>query len=219
MSIDLIKIINNSPYAYTHAVNYYIVVNQSIYGDFLRSVETTYYAERRITQDFIDSIRPDAELVVYWEISNKQLNTQDSEYMRTPSKQSSLGLLEWYANKEDITSVMGELMNIFEFIVSRYRPDHFIKEVPALVYDEEQQDWIISKTETEPVFLTNVLSVREDHIDYDDLKYMTGSQMIDIPFRIVQALHYFNNLVRAEKVPDWVYKIINDYEAYRLLDA
>ena len=219
MNIDLIKIINNSPYAYTHAVNYYIVVNRSIYGDFLRSIETTYYAERRITQDFIDSIRPDAELVVYWEISNKQLNTQDSEYMRTPSKQSSLGLLEWYANKEDITSVMGELMNIFEFIVSRYRPDHFIKEVPALVYDHIQQDWIISKTETEPVFLTNVLSVREGHIDYDDLKYMTGSQMIDIPFRIVQALHYFNNLVRAEKVPDWVYKIIHDYEAYRLLES
>lgn len=128
-------------------------------------------------------------------------------------------LLEWYADKEDITSVMEELMNIFEFIVSRYRPDHFIKRVPALVYDEEQQDWTISKTENEPVFLTNVLSVREAHIDYDDLKYITGSQMIDIPFRIVQALHYFNNLVRAEKVPDWVYKIINDYEAYRLLDA
>jgi hypothetical protein len=219
MSVDLIKIINNSPYAYTHAVNYYIVANRGIYGDFLRSVETTYYTERRITQDFIDSIRPDAELSVYWEMSNEHFNAQDSKYIRTPSKHSSLGLLEWYADKEDITSVMEELMNIFEFIVSRCRPDHFIKEIPALVYDEEQQDWTISKTETEPVFLTNVISVREYHVDYDDLKYITGSQMIDIPFRIVQALHYFNNLVRAEKVPDWVYKIITNYEAYRLLDA
>lgn len=219
MSVNLIKIINNSPHAYIHSVNYYIVVNRGIYGDFLRSVETTYYAEKRITQDFIDSIIPDSQLSVYWEMSNEHLNAKDSEYMRTPSKQFSLGLLEWYADKEDIISVMEELMNIFEFIVSRFRPDHFIKEVPALVYNEEEQDWAISETETEPVFLTNVLSVRKAHIDYDDLKYITGFQMIDIPFRIVQALHYFNNLVRAEKVPDWVYKIINDYEAYRLLDA
>lgn len=219
MSVDLIKIINNSPYTYIHAVNYYIVANRGIYGDFLRSVETTYYAEKRITQDFIDSIRPDSQLSVYWEVNNEHLNAKDSEYMRTPSKQSSLGLLEWYADKEDIISVMEELMNIFEFIVSRFHPNHFIKEIPALVYNEEEQDWIISETETEPVFLTNVLSVREGHIDFDDLKYITGFQMIDIPFRIVQALHYFNNLVRAEKVPDWVYKIINDYEVYRLLDA
>lgn len=193
--------------------------NRALYGDFIRNVEVTYYTNHKITDEYIESLFPDAELIVYWEASSHNIQSFNPKYAASPAGVQSIGLLKWYADKKDIISVMEELMNIFEFIVSRYRPDHFIKEVPALVYSEEQQDWTISETETEPVFLTNELSIREHPVDCDDLKSMTGSQMIDIPFRIVQALHYFNNLVLAEKVPDWVYKIISDYEVYRLLDA
>ena len=109
-------------------------------------------------------------------------------------------------------------MNIYESMVGIYCSDNFVKEIPALVYDESQKDWIISETETEPVFVANMLSVRETG-NWDNLISISSEELSDIPFRIVQALHYFNNLVRAEKVPDWVYKIISDYEVYRLLDA
>lgn len=102
--------------------------------------------------------------------------------------------------------------------MGKYTIDYFIKEIPALVYNEEQKDWIISETKTEPVFVTNSLSVRELG-NWGNLTEISNEKLSDIPFRIVQALHYFNNLVRAEKVPDWVYKIIQDYEAYRLLES
>lgn len=219
MSVDLIKIINNSPNMYEHPINFYIVSNRNLYGDFIRSIEVTYYTNHKITDEYIESLFPGEGLIIYWEANSNNIQSFNPKYEATPAGVQSIGLLKWYADKEDIINVMEELMNIFEFIVSKYRPDRFIKEVPALVYNEEQQDWTISETKTEPVFLTNVLSIRECSVNYDDLKSMTGSQMIDIPFRIVQALHYFNNLIRAEKVPDWVYKIISDYEAYRLLES
>ena len=219
MSVDLIKVINNSPNMYEHPINFYIVSKRSLYGDFIRSVEVTYYTNYKITDKYIASLFPDANLTVYWEANSHNIQSFNPNYAASPAGVQSVGLLKWYANKEDILNVYEELMNIFESITGKYQPDYFIKEIPALVYDRTQQDWIIHKYITEPVFITNMLSSRESRIDYINLVPMTGSQMIDIPFRIVQALHYFNNLVRAEKVPDWVYKIITDYEAYRLLDA
>jgi len=219
MSVDLIKIINNLPLMYEHPINFYVVSNRDIYGDFIRSVEVTYYSNDKITDEYIESLFPDAELIVYWEVDSVNVKYFNSKYAASPVGNKSIGLLEWYANKEDILSVFEELMNIFESITRKYQPDHFIKEVPALVYNHIQQDWIIHKTKTEPVFITNTLSSSNSNIDSNDLIPMTGSQMSDIPFRIVQALHYFNNLVRAEKVPDWVHKIIDDYEAYKLLES
>lgn len=219
MSVDLIKVINSSPDMYEHPINFYIVSNRDIYGDFIRSVEVTYYTNHKITDEYIESLFPDANLTVYWEAYSHNIQSFNPKYTASPAGVQSIGLLKWYADKKDIISVMEELMNIFESITGKYPADHFIKEVPALVYDHTQQDWIIHKSMTEPVFITNTLSIRNSNIDFNDSVPMTGSQMVDIPFRIVQALHYFNNLVRAEKVPDWVYKIINDYEAYRLLES
>ena len=200
MSIILSRIVNAAPDKYKHPVNYYVVPNRQIYGDFFRSVEATYYSREELTDEYIEYIHPNYLLYD---------NDEDNKH---------LALLRWYMNKEVILNTLGELMSIFETITSNYDSYYYIKEIPALVYDTKQKDWVISETKTERVFITNSLSVRQLG-NRDNLISITGSQMVDIPFRIVQALHYFNNLVRAEKVPDWVYKIIHDYEAYRLLES
>ena len=203
MSTILAKVVNNLHEAFKHSVNYYVVSDRKIYGDFLRSVETTYYTFGKVTKDYTKEIRPDYGLYVYHAVDEKEL---------------AVDLLKWYLNKEDILDVCEELMNIYESMVGIYYSDNFVKEIPALVYDEEQKDWIISETKTEPVFVTNVLSVRETG-NWDNLISISSEELSDISFRIVQALHYFNNLVRAETVPNWVYKIIHDYEAYKLLES
>lgn len=215
MSNILAKITNNFLTTFKHPVNYYVIPNRKIYGDFLRSVETTYYTFGKVTKDYTKEIRPDCSLYVYHAVDEKELGIYDPDY---DEDYRFVDLLKWYLNKEDILDVCEELMNIYESMVGIYYSDNFVKEIPALVYDESQKDWIISETETEPVFVTNVLSVRETG-NWDNLISISSEELSDIPFRIVQALHYFNNLVRAEKVPDWVYKIISDYEVYRLLDA
>lgn len=215
MSIILSRIVNSAPDIYKHPINYYVVPNRQIYGDFLRSVETTYYTFGKVTKDYTKEIRPDCSLYVYHAVNEKDLGIYDPDY---DEDYRFVDLLKWYLNKEDILDICEKLMNIYESMVGIYYSGNFVKEIPALVYDESQKDWIISETETEPVFVTNVLSVRETG-NWDNLISISSEELSDIPFRIVQALHYFNNLVRAEKVPDWVYKIIRDYEVYRLLDA
>lgn len=110
---------------------------------------------------------------------------------------------------------MEELMSIFEDTTSKYATFEYIRSMPSLAYDDKKKDWVISDSELETVVVVNNISVRE----YRKANSILTSPMPDYVFRIVQALHYFNNLVRAEKVPDWVHKIIDDYEVYRLLDA
>ena len=215
MSTILTKLINNPPDKYKHPINYYVVPNRQIYGDFFRSVEATYYSWEKLTDEYIEYIHPNYLLSVYHALDEVDLKlpnyTDEEDYEQSD-------LLIWYMNKEVILDTLEELMNIFESITGKYDSYYYIKEISALVYDEKQKDWIISETKTELVFITNSLSVRQVG-NWENLTSITGSQMVDIPFSIVQALHYFNNLVRAEKVPDWVYKIIRDYEVYRLLDA
>lgn len=215
MSIILSRIVNSAPDKYKHPINYYVVPNRQIYGDFFRSVEATYYSHEELTDEYIEYIHPNYLLSVYYELDDADLKHYDYD---NDEDNKHLALLRWYMNKEVILNTLGELMNIFETITSNYDSYYYIKEIPALVYDTKQKDWVISETKTEQVFITNSLSVRQLG-NWDNLTSITGSQMVDIPFRIVQALHYFNNLVRAEKVPDWVYKIIQDYEAYRLLES
>ena len=201
---------------FKHPINYYAIPNRKIYGDFLRSVETTYYTFKKVTKEITKDIRPDYSLYVYHAVDEKKLGIYDPDY--DDKGYRCTNLLKWYLSKKDILDVCEELMGIYESMVGIYYEDNFIKEIPAMVYDEKQKDWIISKTETEPVFVTNALSVREMG-KWDNLISISSEELSDIPFRIVQALHYFNNLVRAETVPDWVYKIISDYEAYKLLES
>lgn len=215
MSIILTRIVNSAPDKYKHSINYYVAPNRQIYGDFFRSVEATYYSREELTDKYIEYIHPNYLLSVYYELDDADLKHYDYD---NDEDNKHLALLRWYMNKEVILNTLEELMNIFETITSNYDSYYYIKEIPALVYDTKQKDWVISETKTEQVFITNSLSVRQLG-NWDNLISITGSQMVDTPFRIVQALHYFNNLVRAEKVPDWVYKIIHDYEAYRLLES
>ena len=215
MSTTLAKVISNLHKAFKHSINYYVISDREIYGDFLRSVETTYYSTEKVTDKYVGYLNPDLSLYVYHATDEKELKIHFPDY---DEDSKSANLLKWYLNKQYILDVFKELMDIFEIIMGKYTIGYFIKEIPALVYDEEQKDWIISETKTEPVFVTNSLSVRELG-NWDNLTEISSEELSDIPFRIVQALHYFNNLVRAEKVPDWVYKIIHDYEAYRLLES
>lgn len=215
MSTMLAKVINNLHKAFKHSVNYYVVSDREIYGDFLRSVETTYYSTEKVTDEYVEYLHPNHSLYVYHAVDEKELRIYAPDY---DEDYKSVNLLKWYLGKQDILDVFKELMDIFEIIMGNYTIGYFIKEIPALVYDEEQRDWIISETKTEPVFVTNSLSVKELG-NWNNLTEISNKKLSDIPFRIVQALHYFNNLVRAEKVPDWVYKIIRDYEAYRLLES
>ena len=135
---------------------------------------------------------------MYHAVDEKELGIYDPDY---DEDYRFVDLLKWYLNKEDILDVCEELMNIYESMVGIYYSGNFVKEIPALVYDESQKDWIISETKAEPVFVTNVLSVRETG-NWDNLISISSEELSDIPFCIIQALHYFNNLVRAEKVPD-----------------
>ena len=215
MSTILAKVVNNLHKAFKHSVNYYVVSDREIYGDFLRSVETTYYSTEKVTDEYVEYLHPNHSLYVYHAVDEKELGIYAPDY---DEDYKSTDLLKWYLNRQDILDVFKELMDIFEIIMGKYTIDYFIKEIPALVYDEEQKDWIISETETEPVFVTNSLSVRELG-NWGNLTEISNEKLSDIPFRIVQALHYFNNLVRAETVPNWVYKIIHDYEAYRLVES
>lgn len=56
MSVNLIKAVNNSPNLYKHPINFYIVSNRDIYGDFIRSVEVTYYTNYKITDKYVTSL-------------------------------------------------------------------------------------------------------------------------------------------------------------------
>lgn len=217
MKAKLIQTINSSPHLFKHKTNHYVVPNRGLYGDFLRSVELSYYTDINKLSALME-IRDSADydITIFITMDNSRPERIDPDFFFIEClEEEDIKLFEWYEDKEDILHIMEELMSIFETVTGSYGASEYLRNVPALVYDTEKKDWVISDTELETIVVENVISSRESRRTYPDLT----SPIPDFVFRIVQALHYFNNLVRAEKVPDWVLKIIDDYEVYRLLDA
>ena len=73
MSIILSRIVNSAPDKYKHPINYYVVPNWQIYGDFFRSVEATYYSREELTDEYIEYIHPNYLLSVIWFEQKKYL--------------------------------------------------------------------------------------------------------------------------------------------------
>lgn len=216
MKAKLISTATSNYELFTHCQNYYVIPDRELYGDFLRSIELSYFTNTKyLYKQYSASYGLDYSIFVNIALDEASYTSKHPYYLSKILDKDTLALYEWYEDKEDILHIMEELMSIFEDTTNKYATFEYIRSMPSLVYDDKKKDWVISDSELETVVVVNNISVRE----YRKANSILTSPMPDYVFRIVQALHYFNNLVRAEKVPDWVHKIIDDYEVYRLLDA
>lgn len=204
MKAALTKISVNFKETLVHTHNYYVIPDKDFYGDFLRSVELTYfYSRNEKTIEVTSSSLYVRKFMNFFDLAGEGKDATD--------------LFIWYKNKKDILKVIAELFNTYETIMYKASGEIYSKSIPALVYDEKLKDWIISDTKKEIVYAETYLTSRDYRMNTPNIEKAIINN--DIPFRIIQALHYFNNLVKAEKVPNWVQQILDDYEAYCLLSS
>ena len=162
--------------------------NEAPCTDLLSSTIATKYTGK--PSEFWNT-NQDTSFINYRGFTKSHLETTFDQ--KTAIEQLFIDLQETFCHyQKNVATNLYELNNVY------YATFEYIRSMPSLVYDDKKKDWVISDSELETVVVVNNISVRE----YRKANSILTSPMPDYVFRIVQALHYFNNLVRAEKVPD-----------------